>query len=123
AGKYALRPLAATADLQLKHHGAARRVFKLQASLVDALGQRSGVEPVRAPLRRAPEDVVALRQQHGTDRHRLGAVEIDVGEAVADRAQLDANVHVRAVESLGNPLAVEPTLLPLGSDRFLGLAR
>ena len=67
AGENRLRSLAAAADLQFEHHGAVD-ILELQASLGDLVGQRGAVEPVRARLRRASEDIVARGQQHRTDR-------------------------------------------------------
>src|SRR6516165_2661652 len=56
--------------------------------------------PLRARLGSAAEAGVGIGQQQSSDPHRFGTVEVDVGEAVAVRPELHADIHGAAIEIL-----------------------
>ena len=109
--------LASTADAQLKQHPAIRGL-ELYNSRIALDAQIGGVQPMRPRLRRPAKDRSCGRQNIWGKRHGLGAIEVEIGQAVRRGPELDANILAAPVKEARRRGFVDNALLPVAIDGF-----
>src|SRR5262249_3263018 len=97
-------------------------IMELQAGLFEVVSQICDVKTMRPWLAQAAEGGIGVGQQETGDGYRLSTIEVDIGEAVAVRPELHADIDGGVVEVACGCLRGDDAPLPFLADRLLGLA-
>src|SRR5262249_33024347 len=109
-----LRPFAATAEAELYDY---RAVFVVQLNRCFLIRVIADVEVMRPALARAPVDRTSLRKEKRRKAQRLGAVKVNVGQAV--HAHNHADVQAVTIEITVGVGVCDAQLLPILPHRVL----